>query len=160
MVENGSLRRTHGKSKNNKLYWVWSGIKQRCRNKNSSDWNDYGGRGISICDEWANDYNKFHVWATNNGYKLGLLIDRIDNDGNYEPKNCRWVNNIDSSKNKRVRKDSVYLEVFGENKLLRDWIKDDRCIIKSWSTLWYRYQLNWTPEEIITKPSRNRYKSK
>lgn len=75
-----------------KLYrCVWTGVKQRCLNSKTKDYERYGGRGITICDEWKKDFVTFYNWAMNNGYKEGLEIDRIDNDGNYEPKNCRFV---------------------------------------------------------------------
>lgn len=84
-----------------KEYHILNNIKQRCFNKKSKSYINYGGRGISVCDEWKNDYISFVNWANKNGYKEGLSIDRIDNDGNYEPSNCRWVNRIIQSRNTR-----------------------------------------------------------
>lgn len=88
---------THGCT-NTRLYNIWDGIKERCRDKSQKN---YGGRGISICKEWEEDFLVFKKWALENGYKDDLTIDRIDNDGNYEPYNCRWTTMKEQSKNKR-----------------------------------------------------------
>jgi hypothetical protein len=90
----------HGLAKKTKLYGVWVMMKQRCYNYNNKNFYSYGGRGIIVCNEWKNDYLNFHNWAFSNGYADGLSIDRIDVNGNYEPSNCRWVDNNIQANNK------------------------------------------------------------
>ena len=82
------------------LYSVWKSMKERCLNPNSMSYYRYGGRGIKICDEWLNSSFSFIKWGIENGYKRGLQIDRRDNDGNYEPSNCRWVTPKENANNK------------------------------------------------------------
>ena len=85
----------------NRIYW---GMKARCYNKNYHKYPNYGARGIKICDEWKNDFMAFYNWAINNGYADNLSIDRINNDGNYEPSNCRWATAKQQANNTRKTK--------------------------------------------------------
>ena len=73
------------------LYGVWGKIVQRCTNPNNPRWNEYGGRGITVCEEWRKSPEKFCEWSKANGYKAGLQIDRINPDLGYSPENCRWI---------------------------------------------------------------------
>lgn len=87
-----------------RLYRIYSGMKTRCYNANTLSFMDYGSRGIIICKEWLNDFMNFYNWAINNGYDDLLSIDRINNDGNYEPSNCRWTTAHIQTRNTRVIK--------------------------------------------------------
>ncbi len=98
-----------------RLYKIWKGFKQRCYNKNEPSYKNYGGRGISVCNEWKNDFKAFYDWAIENGYSDDLTIDRIDNNGNYEPSNCRWVNMLEQQRNKR---NNVMVEYEGKKMCL------------------------------------------
>ena len=88
--------------KNNLLYKVLNTMKYRCYNEKSTKYKYYGEKGITICDEWLNDFKSFEQWAISNGYKKGLSIDRINPNGNYEPNNCRWATIIEQNKNRSL----------------------------------------------------------
>jgi hypothetical protein len=96
-AKDGRHKRTHGMT-GTRLYTTWQNMKARCKNKSDPI---YGGRGISVCSQWADSFEAFQAWATANGYTGSLEIDRKDNDLGYSPENCRWVNNSTQNANKR-----------------------------------------------------------
>ena len=101
------FRTTHGKS-NTRIHRVLVYMKQRCYNKKNTNFEYYGGRGVSICDEWINNPEIFEAWSLANGYKEHLTIDRENNDGNYTPDNCRWVTKSIQARNQRkLRKNNT-----------------------------------------------------
>jgi hypothetical protein len=89
----------HGWS-HTKLHRVWCEIHRRCNDPKRERYNRYGGRGIKVCDEWKTDFEPFCKWALSNGYREGLQIDRINNDGDYEPTNCRFVTRLQNCRNR------------------------------------------------------------
>lgn len=143
----------HGLTKS-RLYMVWAIIKERCYNKKAPNFFDYGGRGITMCDGWKNDFMAFHDWAMANGYKEEVLpngknkwtIDRVDVNGNYEPTNCRWVTRQEQNFNKR---NSRFLEFEGKKKHLFEWAKEYNI---EFSALLYRLQCGMSIKEALTKP--------
>ena len=107
---------THNLSKT-KLYGIWAAMKQRCYNEKCTAHKNYGARGITVCGEWRNDFQAFYDWAMANGYRAGLTIDRIDNDGRYEPSNCRWS---DRKKQSRNRRSNIYVNYNNKTMCLKD----------------------------------------
>lgn len=95
----GNKNRKHG-GKGTRLYQTWANMKDRCYNPNQIGYINYRTRGITVCDEWKNNFVTFRDWALANGYRDDLMIDRIDNNGNYEPGNCRFVSYTASNRNK------------------------------------------------------------
>ena len=117
--QTSKAKRTHGREPK-RLYSIWSNMKTRCYNKNTECYSRYGGRGITVCDEWKK-FEAFRDWALSNGYSDDLTIDRIDNDGNYEPSNCRWVTRKENMRNCSY---NHYIEIMGMRKIVSDWIKE------------------------------------
>jgi len=99
-----SCLRSKHKGTKTRLYNIWQNMLKRCNNPHSSRYSDYGGRGITVCDEWLHDFIAFRDWALTHGYRDYLTIDRINNDKGYSPDNCRWATVAEQNRNKRPRK--------------------------------------------------------
>lgn len=118
---------------NDRLYHIYYTMLDRCNNPNSTNYKNYGERGIIVCKEWKESYESFRDWSYKNGYKRDLTIDRIDVNGNYEPSNCRWVTMKEQQYNKR---DTVYHEINGKRYTFRDLAEKYNIDVKK---LRYRY---------------------
>lgn len=128
-----------------RVYEIYIGMLRRCYNTNREFYYRYGGRGISVCEEWRNDFKAFYDWAMNNGYEEHLTIDRINNDGNYEPNNCRWITRGEQTSNMSRNKFFTYN---GETKIISEWA---RILGIPQTTLYRRIKQNRPIQEIIYK---------
>lgn len=135
------LRKRHHGMTNSRLYRIWKSMRQRCYSLNNKDYKDYGGRGISVCKEWS-EFTVFYEWAMENGYREDLSIDRIDNNGNYCPENCRWATASQQQKNKRCKR----LSYNGETHSIDEWAA---IIGISNSGIRYRISQNLPIEEVL-----------
>lgn len=129
-----------------KLYKVWQGMKTRCYDKNFMYYYNYGGRGITICDEWKNDFSKFYEWIINNGYEEGLTIDRINVNGNYEPNNCRWITKREQNNNMNK---TIFIEYNGKRQTISQWSKELNI---SRVALYERIKRGWNAKKTLTTP--------
>lgn len=132
----------HGMRKT-RLYKIWSNMVMRCEVPNSSSADRYYDRGIKICSEWRNSFEIFRDWAFASGYADNLTIDRIDNDGNYEPSNCRWATATEQGRNKR---NNVLLTCNGETRCMAEWAEVTN---QPRSRLNNRYRRGWSDSEIV-----------
>ena len=137
----------HGFTNKERLYNIWKSMRQRCRNRNGNRSKSYVDKGITVCEEWS-EYSSFRKWALANGYKEGLTLDRIDNDGHYEPSNCRWVTYAVQANNKSS---NHYLEFEGRTRTLSEWSKE---VGISNDTLKRRIYSGWDIEKALTTPVR------
>lgn len=138
-------RRTKHKMSRSPLYGVWNTMKSRCCNPKSEKYKNYGGRGITICDEWLHDFQAFYDWAIANGYREDLTIDRKDVNGNYCPENCRWATQKEQASNKTNNR-MITLE--GETRTLQEWCKITGI---SPSTVIGRTKRGWPIERALTE---------
>jgi hypothetical protein len=141
----------HGDRKRS-LYAVWKTMKARCLNPKDRGFVHYGGRGITVCEQWRGSYIAFRDWALSRGYRPGLSIERKDNNGDYEPGNCEWIPRSRQNRNKRS---NLRISAFGEMKILVEWAVDSRCVVPR-SALYCRLKSGWDAEAALTTPSRRR----
>jgi len=134
---------------NKSLYNVYMKMIHRCYDSTVWNYKNYGGRGIIVCKEWKNDARVFAKWAIENGYKKDLQIDRFpDNNGNYEPSNCRWATHTQNANNTRS---NVLLIYNGESKTIAEWAS---IVGMEYGSFWSRVKRGWNIIDIIEKPQR------
>ena len=128
-----------------RLYGIWFGIRERCYNPKEPGYHNYGGRGITVCEEWKNDYSTFRTWALSNGYADDLTIDRINVNGNYEPSNCKWATWVEQCNNKRG---NILITYNGETHTATEW---SRIVGISPQTIIHRYRRGFHLDIVFSK---------
>ena len=128
-----------------RLYWTWINMIRRCENPKAPDYYRYGAIGITVCEEW-HDLPTFLNWAYTHDWQEGLTLDRINNNGNYEPENCRWADVFTQGNNRRT---NTLWEYNGKTMTLAQWSRKTGL---SSETLLHRKKAGWTIEEILTTP--------
>lgn len=142
-----------GRKRKSRLYRAWTNMKSRCNNDKTPKFKNHGGRGISVCDQWK-DYINFHLWATENGYKDNLSLERIDNDKGYSPENCKWATCSEQNINKRTNR---IVTVDGISRTVKEW-----SIVTGAKQPTLHARLNdygWGDEKTIKTPVRSRRQS-
>jgi hypothetical protein len=135
----------HGK-RHTRLYTTYANIKTRCYNTKNIRYKHYGARGITMCDEWLNDFQAFYDWAMANGYQEELTIDRIDVNGNYEPSNCRWVNWRGQQNN---RGNNHLIEFNGQVHTMAEWARISEIPYQTLARRINTY--GWSVERALTE---------
>lgn len=151
---NGLVALKHGGARKGhvtRLHNTWRAMRGRCRNHNNNAYVDYGGRGISVCQEWDESYAVFRDWAEASGYSPKLTLDRIDNDGDYSPDNCQWATRKEQARNRR----STRLITFDDRtQTLAAWAEETGL---GASTIFYRLgKLGWPVRAALTTPTNRR----
>lgn len=141
----GDMNRTHGKS-GSRLHMAWKNMRGRCFNKNRPQFADYGGRGITVCEDWSS-FQNFEKWALSAGYEDALTIERVDVDGNYEPSNCTWATRAVQNSNRRFNQRSADGEL---------WIHKARANGITDQAFWQRVYAGWGYELSVSWPMNKR----
>ena len=150
--QTSKCHKKHGKH-DSRIYHIWCAMKSRCHNPNNQDYKDYGGRGITVCKEWNENFNAFWSWAIENGYSNNLPIDRINTNGNYCPENCRWADDYQQANNHR---NTLIYNYNGETHSLSEWA---RMIGISPNTLYCRIVIyKWPIERAMTEKNNKKRK--
>lgn len=142
-------------STHTRIYRIWRGMKDRCFNPKCKDFKNYGGRGISVCQQWLNDFLVFRDWAMQNGYDPNLTIEREDVDGHYDPGNCTW---IPPEMQLRNRRNCRHLTIDGETRTMSEWCRDEGCTV-TLQCLCRRLQRGVDPRLAVFSPSRRQRKT-
>ena len=141
----GCISRIANGNSSKRLYQIWRHMQDRCYNEKNVRYENYAGRGIIVCDEWRNSFETFERWALANGYQENLTIDRIDNNSNYEPSNCRWITVKEQNNN---RNNSIIITKDNETKTLAQWCED---LNLPYSVIYARITtLKWDPVKALT----------
>lgn len=133
-----------------KLYSVWMSMKSRCACPTDKAYQNYGARGIAVCERWKNDYGEFKKWAYSSGYKPKLWIDRINVDGNYCPENCKWATPKEQQRNKR---NNTILNIGGTEKCVAEWAE---IAGMSRATFERRLELGWRGKAMFAPVDKSR----
>jgi hypothetical protein len=140
----GEANKIHGMF-GTRLYMIWADMKRRCSSQNREAYDNYGGRGITVCDEWANSFEAFRDWALANGYRDDLTLDRKDANGDYRPDNCRWSTWKEQENNRR---NNHLLTHGGKTQTMTQWAEETGIL---YPTLAARINvLLWDPEKALT----------
>lgn len=139
--------------RNTRLFSIWSNIKTRCLNSNTPSFKHYGFRGIKICKEWL-DFKVFYDWSISNGYSDNLTIDRINNNGIYEPSNCRWVDMRTQTRNTR---NNHFYTIDGVSKPLIEWCEIYKI---NYKTVRDRLKRKWSIERALTEKVQIKFRRK
>ena len=148
------MRYKHG-GKGTRLYRIWQMMKNRCHNPRTPRFKDYGARGITVCDEWKDDFQAFYDWAMSHGYSDDLTIDRIVNDKGYSPDNCRWATKLVQGNNSRHNHMVTYQ---GKTQSLSDWARGLGVSFHLLSNRINNY--GWSIERAFTTPKGNQGRRK